>query len=255
MIAALLLGRKGSVGFPGKNVYPLLGRPMAWYPMHAAAGSAAVDRVYVSTDDEALMGLAGIAGAEVIERPAHLCTKEALGEDAYLHGYQVICDRLGEVPELLVLLFANAPTVASEQITSGIEMLRAHPDFDSAVTVSRYNMWSPLRARRINPEGLMQPFVPLSVFGEGLSCDRDSQGDAWFADVALSVVRPANLDRLDQGVLPQRWMGQRIYPIENTPGLDIDYDWQVGQAEAWLRRHGQTEADPAERALFAQAVG
>lgn len=27
MIAALLLGRKGSVGFPGKNLLPVFGRP------------------------------------------------------------------------------------------------------------------------------------------------------------------------------------------------------------------------------------
>jgi len=58
MIAALLLGRKGSVGFPGKNVYPVLGRPMAFYPMKAALESKGVDRVYLSTDDEALMELA-----------------------------------------------------------------------------------------------------------------------------------------------------------------------------------------------------
>jgi len=29
MIVALLLGRKGSIGFPGKNLYPVLGRPLA----------------------------------------------------------------------------------------------------------------------------------------------------------------------------------------------------------------------------------
>ena len=28
MICALLLGREGSSGFPGKNVYPVLGRPL-----------------------------------------------------------------------------------------------------------------------------------------------------------------------------------------------------------------------------------
>ena len=27
MIAALLLGRKGSKGFPGKNTFPILGKP------------------------------------------------------------------------------------------------------------------------------------------------------------------------------------------------------------------------------------
>ena len=54
---------------------------------------------------------------------------------------------------MLALLFANAPTVSGELIDHGVEILRADPTLDSAVTVSRYNMWSPLRARRLTEEG------------------------------------------------------------------------------------------------------
>ncbi len=84
-----------------------------------------------------------------IERPPELCTDEAHGEDAYRHGYEIIRDRLatdGEEIELVVLLFANAATVTGELIDEGIEKLRADSSLDSAVTLSRYNMWSPLRA-------------------------------------------------------------------------------------------------------------
>ena len=38
MIAALLLGRKGSTGLPGKNLRPVLGRPLVTYPLLAAQG-------------------------------------------------------------------------------------------------------------------------------------------------------------------------------------------------------------------------
>ncbi len=240
MICALILGRKGSIGFPGKNTMPVLGRPLAWYPMSAARNSGVVDHFYVSTDDPAIQEVGASLDFEWIERPPHLATKQALGEDAYRHGYEVICERLGEKPELLVLLFCNAPTVSPQQIAEGVRVLRERPDLDSAVTVSRFNMYSPLRARRINQEGLLQPFVPFEVFGDPatLNCDRDSQGDVLFADVALSVIRPANLDHMEEGLLPQKWMGQRIYPIANDAGVDIDYEWQVGQIEWWLRKHG-----------------
>ena len=33
---ALLIGRGGSVGFPNKNVHPILGRPLMSYPLLAA---------------------------------------------------------------------------------------------------------------------------------------------------------------------------------------------------------------------------
>ena len=54
MICALLIGREGSNGFPGKNLYPVLGRPMAYYPIKIALSCPEVSRVYVSTDSEKL---------------------------------------------------------------------------------------------------------------------------------------------------------------------------------------------------------
>ena len=240
MIAALSLGRKGSVGFPGKNLFPVLGKPLASYSLTAAMESKVVDRTFLSTDDPGLMAMGRDLGIDVIERPAYLCTKEALGEDAYKHGYEVICERLGCKPELVVLLFCNAPTVTPDQIRQAVEVLRKHPEYDSAVTVSRYNMFSPTRARRINNDGLCQPFVPFEVLNNpAINCDRDSQGDVWFADVALSVIRPENLDHLERGLLPQKWMGQKIYPIKNEAGLDVDYEWQMPQAEWWIKRYRQ----------------
>jgi len=242
VIAALLLGRKGSIGFPGKNLYPILGCPVTVYPLLAAQQARAVDLVYVSTDDEQIMALARELGAQVIVRPPELATPEALGEDAYLHGYQVIRDEAAgrnETVELMVLLFCNAATILAETIDAGIEVLRTHPEYDSAVTVSRYNMWSPLRARKIGPDGLLHPFVPFETFGDPktLSCDRDSQGDVWFADMGGSIVRPRCLENLAMGLLPQKWMGQKIYPLKQWGGCDIDYEWQVPGVEYWLKKN------------------
>lgn len=246
MIAALILGRKGSVGFPGKNLAHVLGRPLALYPMLAALNSKYVDRVYISTDDEALMALGKKNGLEVITRPPELCTKEALGEDAFAHGYQIIsenCKMKNENLELLALLFCNAPTVLAEQINQGVELLRANSEADSVVTVSAYNMWSPLRARKLNSSGFLDPFVPFETFGDPktLNCDRDSQGDVFFADMGLSVVRPRCLENMRKGLLPQKWMGQKILPIKQWGGCDVDFEWQIPQVEFWLRKHSFTE--------------
>lgn len=246
-IVALLLGRKGSTGLPGKNLRPVLGRPLVTYPLLAAQASRYVERIYVSTDDPEIAAIAREHDAEVIDRPPELCTPEALGEDAYVHGYEVIRERLGGNPEMLALLFANAPTVSGELIDRGVEALRADPTLDSAVTVSRYNMWSPLRARRLTGEGTLEPFVPFEAFGDPatLNCDRDSQGDVFFADMGLSLVRPHCLERLEEGLLPQRWMGRRIAPIDSWGGCDVDYEWQLPGVEHWLLAHGYEHADTA----------
>lgn len=240
MIAALLLGREGSIGFPGKNLYPVLNRPLMAYPLMAAKGSKLVDEVFVSTDSEEIKRIARKYEAKIINRPDYLCTKDALGEDAFLHGYRYIAESSQEEIELMVLLFCNAATVTAKIIDEGITVLRKNPKFDSAVSVSKYNMWSPLRARKIGSDGLLHPFVPFKTFGDSqrLNCDRDSQGDVWFADMGVSVVRPKCLDNLKKGLLPQKWMGNKIYPLKQWGGCDIDYEWQVPQVEYWLKEHG-----------------
>ena len=242
MIPALLLGRKGSQGFPGKNTYPVLGKPLAYYPMKSALNASSITKVYLSTDDPELMKIASHLDVEVIERPESLCHNTALGEHAYQHGYQEICKRNPDADiQIVVLLFCNAATVTSQLIETGIHTLQNHPEIDSAVSVSRYNMWSPLRARKRNDQGLLQPFVPFETFGnpKTLNCDRDSQGDVLFADMGVSIVRSQCLDHLEEGMLPQKWMGQKIFPLEQEAGCDVDYEWQIPVVEWWLKKYGQ----------------
>lgn len=243
-----MIGRAGSVGFPGKNTAPVLGRPLCAYPLMAARASKHVGRLFVSTDSPEIERIARGFGAKAIERPADLATSQALGEHVFVHGYREIVRRLaveGKEVELMVLLFANGATITGALIDQGIEMLRADPTLDSAVTTSVYNMWSPLRARRVAADGCLLPFVPFETFGDPktLNCDRDSQGEVHFADMSVSVVRPRCLDDLDSGLLPQKWMGQRIAPIRSWGGCDVDYAWQLPMVEYWLRQHGFAEAD------------
>jgi len=50
----------------------------------------------------------------------------------------------------------------------------------------------------------------------------------------MSVIRPKNLQNLHDGMLPQKWMGRKILPIVNEAGLDLDFEWQIGQAQWWI---------------------
>jgi hypothetical protein len=242
MIAALLIGKDKSTDFPGKNVFPILGRPLMVYPLLAAKRSHSVDRIYVSTDSASIKAIAREHGAEVIDRPAHLCTKDALSEDVFVHAHDWIRSRLPGTAEIefIVLLMCNAPMILPETIDAGVAVLRADPTLDSAVTVSCYNMYSPLRARRVAEDGLLRPFVPFEAFGDPntLNSNRDSQGDVWFADMGVSIIRPRTLSDIMAGLLPQRWMGQRIHPLKQQGGVDVDFHWQVPHVEHWLKEHG-----------------
>jgi CMP-N-acetylneuraminic acid synthetase len=240
MIVALILGRGGSVGLPGKNVMPLLGRPLMSYPLMAVKNSKYCDKVYLSTDDDDIRRVGENFGVVNIERPNYLATKEALAEDAYIHGYNEIKKILGKEPEFLILLFCNGATVLSDQIDQAVEILRSDDSLDSACTVSSYNMWSPLRAKKIDNNGRLVSFIPPDFFSDNVSCDRGSQGDTWYADCSMFVVRPHCMLKKN-GDIPFTWIGRNVHPIKQWGGLDVDYGWQVPIVEYWLREHGFTE--------------
>src|SRR5438309_7907543 len=121
MIAAILIGRRGSVGFPNKNTAMVFGRPLFAYPLRAAAAVKEIDSIVVSSDDPAIERYIAsrteypYAGKVIRykERPAFLCSDDAQAGEVYRHVYQELClhDTTTVGFELLVLMMANGPIV------------------------------------------------------------------------------------------------------------------------------------------------
>ena len=65
MICSLFLEEK-EAGFPGKNLYKVNDKPIAWYPMTAAMKAPEVGRHFISTDDSDLADLGKDIGFEVM---------------------------------------------------------------------------------------------------------------------------------------------------------------------------------------------
>ena len=241
MICALMVGRGGSVGFPKKNIYPLLNRPLMSYPLLAAKHSTYIDEVYVSSDSKEILNIGEKLGAKTITRPPELATSEASIESAFYHGYEYIKKNCDQEIEFLVILMCNAVSVLPSTIDNGIEILRSKKDFDSAVTVSGYNMFSPIRARKIEEDGSLSPFVPFENFNFKVDSNRQKQDVVYFHDCGVSVVRPKCIEEIDNGLLPQKWMGQKIYPLVQEGVLDVDIEQEMPLAEFWLKKNGFSE--------------
>ncbi|TKJ21338.1 hypothetical protein A6V29_07635 [Blastococcus sp. CCUG 61487] len=223
----------------------MLGRRMFEYPLIAASRSRFVDRIYVSSDDDNLHRLSSEYGVRWMQRPAELATDTALVEDVVAHAINAIIEAEVRDPGIVVLLLANAATVSPHIIDEGVAALVADPTLDSAVTVSSYNEYSPVRAKRIDEHGLLVPFGDVDAI-PGASCDRDTQAQTWFCDGGAWVLRTRC--RALEGLLPFRWMGRRTYPLRQEGGLDIDYWPDVARTETWLRHEGFDETQvPWER--------
>ena len=235
---AILIGRKGSKGFPGKNTKKIGSKYICEYPILAALKSRKIKKIYIATDCEKIKKTTKKYNPIYIERPKKLNSDKALGEDVYKYCFDYIKKDFPKKINLVVLLMANAPMITHEMITDGINMLDKNKKADSSVSVSKYNMWSPIRARKINKKGFLDPFIPFENMQlKKINCDRDSQGDVYFADMSVSIVRPHCLEKISEGLLPQKWMGKKILPIFSKYALDLDYDWQLPQVKYWIKKN------------------
>lgn len=244
MIIALMMGRAGSKGFKNKNLIKINQKKLFEYPLTAAKNSKLIDEIYITTDCPEIKRISKTYRAKIIERPSRLRGDKALGDKVFEHAYFEIKKKLKQENKkikYIILLLANCATVNTKMIESGIKILNKNKKFDSAVSVSIYNMWSPLRARKLSKDGTLKPFVPFKSFGKikNLTCDRDSQGNVFFADMGVSVIRPKCLENLENGLLPQKWMGKKIAPILSDAGFDLDFDWQLPLLKFWIKKYGR----------------
>lgn len=242
-VAVLITGRGGSRSIKDKNIHPLLGRPLLSYAVMAGAATPLVDEVFFTTDSHKLAEVAESWGAKIIIRPDEL-GKDHKHAEAMVHGFEEISKVWGNEPELLVILMANCPTISLGIIQSGITFLLEDTDnhYDSCVTVSQYNEFNPLRARKII-DGKLVPAIETSYFEKSnasLGHDRNSAGDFYFCDGSAWVIRKKCLD-LDYGSIPYRWIGKNVKPLIQQDAFDVDNLRSLANAVFWLQREGFSE--------------
>ena len=238
MIIALLIGRQGSKGFPGKNIKKYAGLHSFQYPLVAASKSKYIDKIYINSDIDLIKKFKKKYNLNFLVRKKKFSHSAALGEDVFLDSYEQL-KKIEKKIDLLVLLFANAPTVNGELIDKGIEKIIKDRNADSCISVNILNMYSPLRARALKGKYL-KPFVKFEYFSkniETLNCDRDSQGEVIFADGSFSIVRPRVFKNIKKNLLPMKWMGQKILPLFQEFGLDVDYEWQSSLVSSWIKKN------------------
>lgn len=225
-----MFARKGSKGVPGKNRMRLSNGLLS-YEIVLQAALKAQCHPFVCTDDDEIMDYAIQHKIPCIERPPELTGDDASLEDVIHYTYQ----RVLKEYEYSVILMANAPFVSAALVNQSIAQLNANPDLDSVVTVGRFPMFAPQRARKI-VDGRLEPIVVDLV--RDASCDRTSHTNCYFANGALTTVRSKCLADMQSNTPPFRWMGQRIGHIEQPAGVgDLDELWQVPVTNWWLNTH------------------
>lgn len=237
MIVAIIVGSLDDHRFPGRNIFPILGRAMAVYPILAARHAESVDRVFVSTNAPAIARVAEHEGATVIHRPDEIAGPEVSLEAVLTHAFSQVKILVPADIEAVVVLLANTPTVTSDMIDQGVALFRKAHSVDAVAAVALRNEFNPQYAYAIGPEGRLAPHP--------FSSSAATPTDAYFDASVLWVLRPTYLAQSPLGAIHPNAiinpLTQRIRPLVFEGQGDVDYAWQVPGMIEWLRRHGFSE--------------
>jgi CMP-N,N'-diacetyllegionaminic acid synthase len=125
---ATICARGGSIGLPGKNIRPLFGRPLIAHTIEHALRTPGIDRVFVSTDDEAIAEAAREAGAEVpFLRPLELATSTTPKVPVIRHLVDVV-EKMGVVVDKIVDLDPTSPLRSLEDVVACLDLLDSNTD-------------------------------------------------------------------------------------------------------------------------------
>ncbi len=220
-VLGLITARGGSRGIPGKNLKPLAGRPLIAHTIEAARASL-LECLLVSTDHDGIARTSLELGAEVpFRRPADLARDDSSPLDAVIHAIQWMQDHEGRSFDYVMLLQPTSPFRTSRDIDSVIDLARHHP-VDAVVSVCP-TPHHPYLARRINDDGILEPFFDSAR----ANMRRQEMGPAYVLNGAIYLNSTDSLLN-ERTFFPERTLAY-VMPPERS--LDIDTPWDFFLAE------------------------
>jgi CMP-N,N'-diacetyllegionaminic acid synthase len=124
-IIGLIPARGGSKGITGKNIAMCAGRPLLAYTAKAALTAKCLDRVILSTDDEAIAEVGRACGVDVpFLRPAALANDSANSMGVIVHALDWL-ESNGEAVEAIVLLQPTSPLRTFQHIRNAVALYQS----------------------------------------------------------------------------------------------------------------------------------
>lgn len=211
-ILGLIPARGGSKGLPGKNVRELNGKPLIAWTIKQALESRHLDRVVVTTDDEAIARVSREEGAEVpFTRPAELATDTATSADVVIHSLDFFRGK-GEDFDYIALLEPTSPLRKKGDIDRGIEILLGKSDMDALVSLGGVHLEHPQIVKKVK-DGAVVPYADLAAISQ-----RQQADEAYFP---YGVIYLAKTDSFRDKMT---FYGEKTMPffIERWQNYEID---------------------------------
>ena len=224
-MTAIIPARGGSKGLPGKNIRPLLGKPLIAYTIEGAQGARSIDRIVVSTDSPEIAEVSRRFGAEVpFMRPDELATDTSEAVDNYIYTVDRLSREGNADIDAFAVLLPTAPLRTSADIDCAVEMF-LEKNADSVVSYTPES--HPIRWHKyVNADGSFE-----DIFDTALE-NRQELRTSYRPNGAIYVFRTAMIKT-------RRYYTDRSYayvmPRERSVDIDTLDDFEL--AEFLMRRN------------------
>jgi CMP-N,N'-diacetyllegionaminic acid synthase len=262
---AIVLGRGGSRGLPGKNMLPVAGKPCVRWTIEHAQSASGVGLVAVSSDDPHLLALGAAMGATVLHRSAELASGTARIDDAAREALAQLEATRGKAfadRTPIVMLYANVPVRPHGLVDRAIARIEesAADSVQSYAAVGKHHPWWTVRVGVDN--GKVSPWEGNTLFHNCFR--RQDLPPAHIPDGGVMVVtRRALMLELDPALQgPHAFLGKdRRGILTSRDGLgdddvvvDIDTRVDLLVADALLSTRGGYESRSGSSTAAARHV-
>lgn len=217
-VYALIPARGGSKGVLRKNLATLAGNPLISYSIEAALVADDIDEVYVSSEDEEILGVARALGAKIISRPRNLAQDDTPTAPVIAHAIEH-WDRSCSLPGFIVLLQPTSPQRTGKDIDEAFALL---DKMGGNNLISVYEPpHHPLKAFLVNEEGYLK----------GLLSERESftrrqdLPPAYMPNGAIYIFTVTEF--LAEQKIPMERVFPFVMPIERSVDIDTIADLQL----------------------------
>jgi len=218
-----ICARGGSKGVPGKNLRPVLGKPLIAHTIAQAQQSGLFAAIAVSSDSQDILDVAKTYGADVLVcRPDEMATDSAPKVPAIRHCFETAERELGRAFPIFVDLDATSPLRLPEDIVGAVQLLESS-GASSVITGaparrSPYFNLVELDAKGV-PHVCKQPAMPFIRRQDAPRCfDMNASIYVWRRDAFLAS--PAVF-----------YDDTRLFEMPEERSIDIDsaFDWEIVQ--------------------------
>jgi CMP-N,N'-diacetyllegionaminic acid synthase len=238
-VLGIITARGGSKGIPGKNLKPLAGKPLLAYTVETARRCAALDRVILSTEDEAIAAAGRDLGCDVpFMRPLDLAHDDTPHLPVIQHAVRWMRERVNDQPDAVMILQPTSPLRSVDDITAAVGLLD-RSGADSVLSVNEMPAHShPMRALRVDDTGNAVLFVSGEPVRKRINRRQDLP-QAWVMNGAIYACRTAVLFGDEPSLYGNRTVAYRM-PAERSISIDDLEDWAAAErALASSRQHSQ----------------